>query len=170
MVLAALLQLDVGVLAMLSGTVIPLLVGLVAKRYAERSIKLLLNGALSALAGGLAAAIATNGTVEPKDWLLSMATTFFVSMTSYYLAYKPTGIAAAVQAIAPRFGIGPWSVDAIPVGTVHTSVPAAVTIAEFRAELEDMDRAALRALAKTAQVRNYSRMTKAELVDALVVF
>lgn len=99
-------QIDVQVLTVLSGALIPLLVGLVSKRVTSRGVKAVLNALLSAIAGGLALAIAAEGNVDNvRSWVLSIGTTWVISVATYYGFWKPTGVTPAIQDSTSEFGI-----------------------------------------------------------------
>lgn len=100
------LELDVQTLNMLAGLVIPLLVGVVTKKLADSWVKAVTNFALSALSGGLAVAIAADGMVHLRDWIVAMVSTWIVSIATYYGFWKPTGVALQVQDATAMFGIG----------------------------------------------------------------
>lgn len=102
----AVLDLDVQTLNLVSGTVIPLLVGLVTKKVAAQGLKAVLNAALSAIAGALSVAIAANGHILLGAVVTSMLTTFIASTAVYYGVWKPTGVAGTVADVAPHFGLG----------------------------------------------------------------
>lgn len=174
MVFAETLALDVHVLTLLSGTIVPILVGLVTKRFVDSSVKLGLNAALSAIAGGLTVAIAAEGKVDAADWLTGMLTAFGVSMATYHGFLKPTHIASAIERIAPDFGVGtPRIGTTIPIGEV-----ADATVSELaemtgdrrydRGSLERCTRDELRDIAKDAEVPGYYKLRKAELIDELM--
>lgn len=103
----AVLMLDVQVLNMIAGSLIPLLVGLVVKMRAPSWLKATTNVALSAVAGGLAVAIAADGKIVLGTWLTSILLTFVTSASAYKGFYEPAGIAEKVQAKTAGFGIGP---------------------------------------------------------------
>ena len=95
---------DMTVIALLSGVVIPLLVGLLTKLNASSAVKSILNFGLSALAGGLATISETD--FQWKPFLVNFAFTWVVSIATYYGLWAPTGTSAKVNDIAPDVGIG----------------------------------------------------------------
>lgn len=101
-----LVQLDVQTLNLLAGLIIPILVGIVAKKMASSGVKATLNFGLSAIAGALSVAIAANGQVEVGDWVSGMIQTFVVSTATYHGFLKPTGITDSVQNATAGFGVG----------------------------------------------------------------
>jgi len=91
-------------ITVLSGVVIPLLVGVLTKLEASSALKSVCNAALSALGSVLATM-----QLEFWDWkwfFISWASTFVVSIASYYGLWKPTTVAPRVQEATGRFGIG----------------------------------------------------------------
>jgi hypothetical protein len=101
-------QIDVQVLSILAGVVIPILVGVITKLHASRTVKAILNFGLSATAGGVAAALAADppGSVHLREWVLNIAVAWVVSVATYYGLWKPTGAAGAVQTATAGFGVG----------------------------------------------------------------
>lgn len=95
---------DMTVIALLTGVIVPLLVGLLTKINASPSIKSILNFGLSALAGVLATV--SDIDFEWKAFLVNFALTWAVSVASYYGLWRPTGVAPAVQEATPEFGLG----------------------------------------------------------------
>lgn len=100
------IELDVQTLNLISGAVIPLLVGLVTKKVASQGLKAVLNALLSTLAGAVSVAIAASGTIVVGEVITSMITTFIASTALYYGVWKPTGVAGTVADIAPERGLG----------------------------------------------------------------
>lgn len=101
------IHLNPTVLTYASGFLVPLAVGALTKIHASRGLKAVLNLVLSAIAGGLAVAITSNGDVQLSTWIAGITQTFVVSIASYYGLWKPTGVAPAVQQGTATLGIGP---------------------------------------------------------------
>lgn len=95
------LNIDLGVLTLLAGTLVPFAVGLLAKSDASSRVKGILNAVLSALAGGLAVAIAADGQVVLATVVRAMLETFIASTAVYHGLWKPTGAAPAVAKLLP---------------------------------------------------------------------
>jgi hypothetical protein len=93
------LKLDPRLLQLGSGILIPLVVGWLTHLHASSKLKAILNFVLSAIAGGLSVALATNGTV--------VLSTFITSIVTYYGLWKPTGWAASVQQTGLDLGAPP---------------------------------------------------------------
>lgn len=91
------LKLDPRLLQLGSGIVIPLVVGWLTHLHASSKLKAILNFVLSAVAGGLSVAFASNGTVLLSTWVFGILQTFITSIVSYYGLWKPTGVAGSVQ-------------------------------------------------------------------------
>lgn len=91
------------VIALLSGVIIPLLVGLLTKLNASSGVKAIFNFGLSALTAVLAT---VTDTFEWKALLVNFGLTWAVSVATYYGLWCPTGVAPAVQEATPDFGIG----------------------------------------------------------------
>lgn len=92
------------VIGVLTGFLIPLLVGLLSKWRAPRWVKSVLNLGLSALSATLASVIPAE-----FSWAafgLTFAATWATSIASYYGLLKPTGTAQAVQLRTANVGIG----------------------------------------------------------------
>lgn len=99
--------LDAQTISLLVGIVIPLVVGLLSKIHASSGLKAVINAALSAIAGALAAYASTG--FSATDWktlVTSIVTTWVVSVATYYGVYKPTGVAGSVIAKTRNFGLG----------------------------------------------------------------
>lgn len=95
---------DMGLLALLTGVIVPLLVGLLTKLNASSNVKAFANLGLTALG----AALATVNEVD-FDWKIfavNFGVAWAVSIGSYYGFYKPTGTAEKVANIAPGVGVG----------------------------------------------------------------
>lgn len=100
--------LDAQTISFLCGVLIPLLVGVLTKVNASSGLKAVVNALLSALAGALAAFTQTGltGDVDWKTLILSMLSTWIVSVATYYGIWKPTGVAGTVNVKTGRFGVG----------------------------------------------------------------
>lgn len=103
-------HIDVTLLVLLASTVVPFLVGLVVKTNASSRFKAVANTVLSALAGGLAVAIAADGKVVLAAVLTAMLQTVIGSNATYHGIWKPTGIAASVAGVTGN--------SALALGTV----------------------------------------------------
>lgn len=95
---------DLTLLVLLTGFVVPLLVGLVTKLDASSGVKAFLNLGLTAL--GVALAISNQIGFNWDSFLVNFGFAWAVSIGSYYGFYKPTGAAQTVAEIAPNVGVG----------------------------------------------------------------
>lgn len=95
---------DMTLLALLTGVLVPLLVGLFSKLNAAPNVKAFLNLGLTALG----AALATSNQIgfSWKPFAINFGVAWAVSVGSYYGFYKPTGTSERVAAIAPNLGVG----------------------------------------------------------------
>lgn len=100
------LQLDVQFLALVASVIIPALVGVIAKCDAEKWFKAALNGLLSFAAAAASIAIAAQGQVRVRDWLMQAIITYGTSELAYQRLYKPTGASDFIEESLSG-GIGP---------------------------------------------------------------
>lgn len=105
---AAVTHIDVGLLNFV-GAAVPLLVGLVTKWKASARLKAIFNLGLSAIAGAVATAIQSKGSVDATQWFVGIGTTWGISILSYYGLWKPTGTAQTVESKTANIGVGPSS-------------------------------------------------------------
>lgn len=93
-------------LAILVGTVLPLLVGVVTKELASGGLKAAILALLSVLAGLGNSALNSDG-VLTQEALILAAQTWVVAVATYYGWLKPRGTAVAVASRAfPEKGLG----------------------------------------------------------------
>ena len=95
---------DIQLLTVLTGVIVPLLVGLVTKSSASSGLKAFVNLILTAIGTALAQVIPA--TFEWKSFFISWLIAFAVSAGTYYGFYKPTGIAPAVNQSTGNVGVG----------------------------------------------------------------
>lgn len=100
------MELDSQTLAVLTGVLIPILVGIVTKLDASSGLKAVLNAFLSAVAGALSTVVANSGQLVWREFVTGVAITWVVSVATYYGLYKPSGVAGTVAATTAGFGIG----------------------------------------------------------------
>lgn len=105
MVDTSVITVDTGVLAALSGLVLPILVGIVTKKVASRTLKATLLALFSAAAGVVAAAQG-NGGVVSKETLLLALMAWVSAVATYTGIYKPAGVTETVQDKTADFGLG----------------------------------------------------------------
>lgn len=95
---------DMTLLALLTGVIVPILVGLLTKLDASSALKATLNLGLTAL--GAALATVNEIDFEWRVFLVNWGVGWAVSIATYYGFYKPTTIAPKVQAATADVGIG----------------------------------------------------------------
>lgn len=90
------------IIGLLSGTVLPLLVGLVTTTVTHGGVKAVLLAGLSAAAGlltELGNALTTGSTYDVGTGLLTALGAFLVGVGLHYGLYKPTGASTALQKV-----------------------------------------------------------------------
>lgn len=98
----------------LVGVAIPLLVGLVTKARASSAVKGVANTLLSVIAGALTVMI-DHGAHFDAHLGIAAFFVFLASTTSYKTLWKPTGVAAAIQAATANVGVGKEADSSPPV-------------------------------------------------------
>lgn len=99
-----LLYSDMTLFALLTGVIIPLLVGLLSKLNASSGLKAIFNFGLSAASSLLITVNET--TFELKPFLINWAFTWAISVATFYGLWKPTGVSNQVQEKTANFGVG----------------------------------------------------------------
>lgn len=100
------LMIDVAVLAILAGTVLPILVGVVTKKLAAGGIKAAVLAGLSIVTGLVNGAVNADG-VFTQEALVGAGVAWVTAVATYYGFLKPTGITEKVADKAlPGVGIG----------------------------------------------------------------
>lgn len=95
---------DMTFYALLTGVIVPILVGVLAKLNASSATKAVLNFGLTALGTALV-------TFNQVDWnwkvfAVNFGVGWAVSVASYYGFYKPTGVADKVATATADVGVG----------------------------------------------------------------
>lgn len=85
------IHIDVTLLTVVVGSVIPFLTGLVGKER-NATLRILINGLLASAAGAVTIAIAQGGNVAWQGWLLSIVVTWMSSTLTYQGLWGPTGL------------------------------------------------------------------------------
>jgi hypothetical protein len=98
---------DPFLLSLLTGTLLPLVVGVVTKTEASPKLKAVVLAALAALSGYLVNVVSDTGVVEWEPVVTAMLTAAVAAWSGYQSLWKPTGVAPAVQAATAGVGIGP---------------------------------------------------------------
>jgi hypothetical protein len=94
-------------LALVVGTVLPLVVGLITKLEAPSWLKALVLAFLAGVAGYLTNVASVTGQVEFWPVVGAGLLAAVAAWGSYQSLWKPTKVAPKVQESTPRFGIGP---------------------------------------------------------------
>ncbi len=97
---------DTTLIALISGVIIPLLVGVVTKINASSGVKAIANAALSALAGALALVLPDGSDFVWRGFLVNFGLAWAISVSTYYGFWKPTGTSDTVQEATGNFGVG----------------------------------------------------------------
>lgn len=100
------LNVDTQILMVISGTVIPLLVAILAKQNASSGVKAVLNAGLSALSGVVGTAITNGGHIELKKAILAIFVVWVTSIATHFGLYKPVGASDGVASATSGFGLG----------------------------------------------------------------
>jgi len=96
---------DVSVLTLIVGTLLPIVVGLVTSRVTSSAVKAWLLAGLTLVTTVLQSLLLATQTGIPFELgaiLVTAATQFFISVATYYGLWKPTGIAGAAQDIGTK--------------------------------------------------------------------
>jgi len=91
---------DVSILTLIVGTLLPILVGLVTTRVTSSAVKAWLLAGLTlvtTILQSLLLATQSGIAFEFESIFVSALTQFFISVAIYYGLWKPTGIAGAAQ-------------------------------------------------------------------------
>lgn len=97
---------DMALLAIVVGTVLPILVGIVTKEVASGALKSVILAFLSAVTGLVNGAINADG-LFTKEAVIAAAVTWVTAVATYYGFLKPTDVSPKVNAKAwPEKGLG----------------------------------------------------------------
>ena len=95
---------DLTLITIVSGTLIPILVALVAKLNASSGLKAILNFGFSAIAAAIA--LENEASFNWRSFAINFALTYLVSIATYYGLWKPTGVTGTVQEKTADVGVG----------------------------------------------------------------
>lgn len=99
--------LDPFIVALIGGSLIPILTGIVTKLRSSTGVKAGVALVLSAAVGVAGQVVTNDGELEPKLALLAFATAFAANVTSYLGVHKAIGKPVPILATATaNFGIG----------------------------------------------------------------
>lgn len=99
-------ELDLQLLSLLAGSVIPLLVAVFTKMNASSKTKAVVNLILSLAAGFVTWALEHNGRFTWYELVSAMALVYLSSGVTYQNFWKPTAVAPTVQYKTQAFGVG----------------------------------------------------------------
>lgn len=99
------MQVDIGILTILGGTLLPLVVGIVTKEVAHRGLKAALLALLSGAVGAIDVIISEGG-VFSKETIVAAGITWVTAVSTYYGFLKPTEISHTVNTATSGFGVG----------------------------------------------------------------
>lgn len=94
-------------LALVTGTVLPLLVGVLTKLDAPAWLKAVVLAVLSGISGYLTNVASVTGVVEFWPVVTAAFLAAVAGWSSYQSLWKPTNVAPLVQRSTARFGVGP---------------------------------------------------------------
>lgn len=93
-------------LTFIISTLLPMVVALVTKRFANPNVKALTLAALSIVTGIFTVAAANGGQIELKDSIVGFFVSFVTAVGLHFGLLAPTGITGAHGAIARKFSSG----------------------------------------------------------------
>jgi hypothetical protein len=91
------------------GLLVPVLVSFLHKLDAPNVVKVLLNLALTAVAGVVGTLVGGDGSFAWNAFGGAWLVAFVTSVSSYYGAYKPAAVTENIVLATPNFGFGPKS-------------------------------------------------------------
>lgn len=103
---ATAIVLSVSVWTFISGTLIPLVTGIITKQVASSALKAVCTAVLATVAGLVTSAMTHDGTLYLEESLMAVMVTFVTAISTYYGFLKPTGISGTVQSKTASLGIG----------------------------------------------------------------
>ena len=100
--------LDALTVAFIVGTVIPLLVNVVAKSTATPGLKAIISLVLSVVASVINVFVQADGsaTFDLQTFVITLGSTFLVAVMSYLGLWKPTGVSGSIASGTANFGLG----------------------------------------------------------------
>lgn len=113
--------LHVAAIAGLVGTLLPLVTGLITKKYANKVWATYLTLLLSVVTGSVTALTQNviGGHVDWLMWVLGIGSAYVAAIAAYKGFHVPSGLAGAVQNVLPNVGIGTETSDPLAL----TSAP-----------------------------------------------
>lgn len=95
--------LDVAIVSIILGLVLPLFVGIVTTKVESSKLKGVLLLTASAVTGVLNSVVTTGGALS-KDTIVAAVTAYVIALASYYGVWKPTGTTEYLQENVGRKG------------------------------------------------------------------
>ena len=96
---------NASLLALVAGTVLPIIVGLVTKQLASGSLKAIILALMAAATGLVNGAINLDG-MFTQEALIAALVTWVTASATYFGFLSPTNITGAVQTKTANFGLG----------------------------------------------------------------
>lgn len=155
---------DLTLLNLVSG-LIPILTALITKKLASSRLKTFITSGLSVITGSLVALIKNDGVIpDVEAWAIEIALAFMAATAAYVGFLKPSGVAEAVQNVAPEKGLGKATVETQPV---LVEAPKAVDLEAAVGDLLLLQRDELIERAAQLNLTLSSRATKRDLAEAI---
>lgn len=88
------------------GLLVPILVGLITKKYTDKRTKAIVNVVASAVVGSAAYLVADTGGYDFAGFFNATINALIASFAAYYGVLKPTGVAGKVQDATANIGVG----------------------------------------------------------------
>jgi hypothetical protein len=123
------LNVDPQVFALVTGVVLPLLVGLITKYDASPRVKALLLALLAGVSGALAS-LNSSEPVISGETLTQVAISWVTAILVYFGFWKPTGVTETLNWATRNFGFGPKPVNPL-VDIITTSSTSAAGTSTF---------------------------------------
>lgn len=92
-------------MAVFTGLFVPVLVALLTKLNASKTVKIVTNAGLSAIAGYLST-LMPGQSVSWKDAAITISIAWAISTCSYLGLWKHSGITDQIAEVTPNFGLG----------------------------------------------------------------
>lgn len=122
---------DPQVFALVTGVVLPLLVGLVTKYDASPRVKALLLALLAGVSGALAS-LNSSAPVLSGETVTQIGISWVTAVLVYFGFWKPTGVAEGLNWTTRNFGIGPKPVKPLAADLITSSTTSAAGTADFK--------------------------------------
>lgn len=114
------LNVDPQVFALVTGIILPLLVGIVTKYDASPRVKALLLALLAGVSGALAS-LNSSAPVLSADTLTQIGISWVTAVLVYFGFWKPTGASETLNWATRNFGVGPKSVNPLAGVSISTT-------------------------------------------------